>query len=353
MGYDAKFSKEETNVCKGVAICLMIFHHLFYSEDSWARFYQAVHIGTRPLLSIFALHGKICVTIFVFLSAYGLAVTAQSRSTYGLQIPKHKAYLHFVFSHVKKLYFLYWPVFIPAMMIGILSGKSSPISIYRSIGQWIRDLFGVAYILDGVSPFNGAWWYIGFAITLYMVFPLVNLLVCKAPKVMLILSFLVGARQLTQMPILIEWQRYFFVCCLGIYLAQNNLLSWLCTKGARWKRILAAGGFCAVFFVLRTVFPFTLDAFFALAVIVMSVSIFNSRSFATWVILSLGKYSGTMFLVHGLLYKNFLQELIYGFWYPSLIFCVLLVLSYGISVGIRYVQGKAAQEMKRLFKIEN
>lgn len=184
----------------------MQFHHLFYNESSWSRFYQAIHIGARPVISIFALHGKICATIFVLLSTYGLAVTSQSHSPQVLPTPKYKAYLHFVCSHVKKLYDLYWPVFIPAMAVGILSGRSIPISIYRSLGQWIRDLFGVAYIFDGVSPFNGAWWYIGFAITLYMIFPLINFLVCKVPKAMLVLCFLVEVRQFTQIPILIEWQ---------------------------------------------------------------------------------------------------------------------------------------------------
>ncbi len=25
-----EFTKKETNVCKGVAICIMLFHHLFF-----------------------------------------------------------------------------------------------------------------------------------------------------------------------------------------------------------------------------------------------------------------------------------------------------------------------------------
>ena len=43
--------------------------------------------------------------------------------------------------------------------------------MYNSFGECLRDFVGVAYIFDGETPFCGAWWYISFAITLYLAFP--------------------------------------------------------------------------------------------------------------------------------------------------------------------------------------
>ena len=37
-----EFTKKETNVCKGVAICIMLFHHLFFRQYSWPLYYYKV-----------------------------------------------------------------------------------------------------------------------------------------------------------------------------------------------------------------------------------------------------------------------------------------------------------------------
>lgn len=67
-----KFTKQHTNLCKGVAICIMLFHHLFFRQDSWPLYYHKICLGTKPLIGFIATHGKVCVATFVLLSAYGL-----------------------------------------------------------------------------------------------------------------------------------------------------------------------------------------------------------------------------------------------------------------------------------------
>lgn len=70
-----KFTKQHTNLCKGVAICIMLFHHLFFNQDSWSLYYHKLNLATKPLIAFVAAQGKICVAIFVLLSAYGLTFT--------------------------------------------------------------------------------------------------------------------------------------------------------------------------------------------------------------------------------------------------------------------------------------
>lgn len=133
-----KFGLQQTNICKGVAICIMMFHHLFYQKDSWELYYNRIKVGSRPLIGYIATQGKICVTIFVLLSAYGLTKSIMKHS---LQIEEEntvRSLGKFVVDHIKKLYFLYWPVFVPAMFIGLISGVYNPLTIYKSIGEWIR-----------------------------------------------------------------------------------------------------------------------------------------------------------------------------------------------------------------------
>ena len=234
-------------------------------------------------------------------------------------------YRTFVGTHILKLYELYWPVFILAMAVGFVTKTSNPITVYKSFGEGLRDLFGVAYIFDGESPFNGAWWYVSFAITLYFLFPILYRLMEKHSKLVLAVSFIVGIKPVSGIPIILEWKRYMFICCMGIFLAKYDGLSFLINKKSPRIRKVLSFLCCVLFFIIRCIHSYTFDGFFALAIIVFSVSAFSTMKHVSKMLTTLGKYSGTMFMLHGLLYKNFMRSFIYGFKYPVLIFGVLLL----------------------------
>lgn len=330
-----KFTKQHTNLCKGVAICIMLFHHLFFREESWSLYHYIIQVRTKPLIGFIAIHGKICVAIFVLLSAYGLTFTMTKMIGNGKSIAK--TYRAFIGTHILKLYELYWPVFILAMVIGSITQISNPITVYKSLGEGLRDFFGIAYIFDGETPFNGAWWYVSFAITLYLIFPILYRLMENHSKLLLVVSFIVGIRPVSGVPIILEWKRYMFICCLGIFLAKHDGLSFLISKKSPKIRMIVSSLCCMIFFVIRCIYSYTFDGFFALAIIVFSVSAFLTMKYFSKVLISLGKYSGTMFLLHGLFYINFAEKFIYGFKYPILIFSVLLIISYCGSVFLKKV----------------
>ena len=66
--YNCQFTKDNTLLCKGVAILIMLFHHLFYAESSRELYYSFLHLGSgRPLIAFIANQGKIskqCSYIF-------------------------------------------------------------------------------------------------------------------------------------------------------------------------------------------------------------------------------------------------------------------------------------------------
>lgn len=68
------FTKKESNVIKGIAIILMLMHHLwrfpdrlYYSgiTDNFTIFGQSISLYLGDF-------GKICVSLFFFISGYGL-----------------------------------------------------------------------------------------------------------------------------------------------------------------------------------------------------------------------------------------------------------------------------------------
>ncbi len=56
-------SLHDTSVLKGIAICAMLCHHLFYQNPESG--YVVWHL---------AMLGKVCVAIFLLLSGYGLTI---------------------------------------------------------------------------------------------------------------------------------------------------------------------------------------------------------------------------------------------------------------------------------------
>lgn len=166
-------------------------------------------------------------------------------------------------------------------------------------------------------------------------FPILHKVTKKYPKFLLAFGFLIGLNPVAKFPILLEWKRYMFICCLGIYFAENNILSKLISWKDNRNRIVLSGFICVIFFAVRCIKPFTFDGVLAVGIVVLSVSLFDSAKYLSAAFNLLGKYSGTMFLLHGLLYKNFMRDFIYGFKYPILIFIVLLLITYVGSVAIQ------------------
>ena len=74
------FSKNVTFVLKGAGIILMLFHHLFSCS---ADLVEKYHVSSRliPIDKIMTLSAlsKICVAIFVFLSACGITISLRQK----------------------------------------------------------------------------------------------------------------------------------------------------------------------------------------------------------------------------------------------------------------------------------
>lgn len=345
-GQDNKhFTIDNTLTCKGVAICIMLFHHLFYPQPLWENYWWKIRLGNRPLIAFMAMHGKICVTIFVLLSAYGLTFSYRKLCDKEKHKGKWKTDILFSKNQIKKLYLLYWPIFIVAVICGGVTGLRVPSVVYESLGEGIRDFLGIAYIIDGETPFNDIWWYISFALLLYLLFLLLYKGMRKFPYVMLAISFVIGIKPTSSIPIMIEFRRYSFVVCMGVFMAESDLMSKMLNAGTRLIRIVLSGSACIVFFCIRCVWAFTFDAFLAIAIIVLVVELTGDKG---WYPLKfMGKHSGNMFLIHGLLYQFFLKKMIYGFWYPPLIWGVLLGISLVCSIVIEDI--KKYLKQKSLF----
>lgn len=62
-----KFDKRVTNICKGIAVILMLIHHIFPGMTGYG-----LKLANTWVLPQVAILGKVCVSIFLVLSGYGL-----------------------------------------------------------------------------------------------------------------------------------------------------------------------------------------------------------------------------------------------------------------------------------------
>ena len=70
-----ELSLKDTNALKGIALMLLLLHHLFYIDNG--LFYDVHLYKDHYLINEIGIASKVCVSIFVMLSGYGLAVSAQ------------------------------------------------------------------------------------------------------------------------------------------------------------------------------------------------------------------------------------------------------------------------------------
>lgn len=159
-------TKEQSKALQGLAILMMLYHHLFSTPEALGvQYHSLLNIGGVNIELRMAWFFKICVGIYAFVSGYGLAKSSATQSpSYDDSFGKilFKDY-KFVLKKLFSFFLQYWLVFILFVPIGfIFFGKPVVIS------ELLLNLFGIS------SSYNGAWWYVFQYMKMLLVFPLID-----------------------------------------------------------------------------------------------------------------------------------------------------------------------------------
>ena len=209
-------TKRESNILKCVAILLMLAHHLFMYADQ-PDFPPLVYgslLNTPARLAAFGQLSKLCVTIFVFVTAYGTAMSYR-----GDGMEDDRAVMAISTRRWVKLLASFQLVYLIAFALCPLGGKSwftlySP-SRLENLFFALLDFLGLSYIIATPS-YNSAWWYMSLAVTLVLVLPwLIKL--CRRYGFYLLLPGVLLVRWLNVEFVLF---RYLLIILLGILLAE-------------------------------------------------------------------------------------------------------------------------------------
>lgn len=340
-------TKKESSVCKGVAIMLMFVHHLFFHAE-WLAIELGPLFRTPEELALFAQNCKICVNIFVFITAYGTTKSFAKDPLDDIGGIVHKTLRRYT-----KLLLSFQFVYLIAALLCPLSGRAwftvySPNRL-ENLAFALVDFMGLSYAM-GLPRYNATWWYMPLAFFLILSLPwLIKL--CRRYGAYLFLPFLLLLRWAQVSDVLI---RYFPSVLLGILFAENQVVEKIKTRyaKARLPVKLAQCLLCLVVIKLAGTLwqRFAMgqidiyETVLCLAVCFLTVLVVAKIPYLSSAIEFLGKYSMNMFLFHAFIYQQWLTDFTYSFRYPMLIFLFLLLSMLVFSIAV--------ERIKKLLRLE-
>ena len=175
------FTLDETNKAKGLAVCLLVFHHMYRTIDEIQARGAQLLLLSPDRVSQLACCFRICVYMFVFLSAYGM--------TKKLHGGKEKN-ISFIIKRYIKLVMPYWFTLFLIWGFWALYETPAPFARYDYNGLYIAaDFFSVLELIGHTDKmFLGLFWYMNFAVFEIVLLPIIYVIARKINWYVLVLT---------------------------------------------------------------------------------------------------------------------------------------------------------------------
>ena len=313
-------SKEESKLLQGVAVCLMVFHHLFaFPERIYVPFTSVLNFNFLAVETMIAYFGRICVAVFAFSSGYGMRKGIRDISQYHI-LSGYRSVVARLWNFAQR----FWAVFIVFVGLGLVLG-----AYHWQPMQMLKGFLGQSY------AHNAEWWYIGEYLRFLLLFPILmwgirlldKLSVTARVAILTILVLALSAG-------LWHFNRPYIICfLLGIYFATVPVYEWLdqtFSKHTVFYCMLSIAVLGAVFvsrsYLLGPQYDFVHVAFFVFGFVGLLKCNFI-RKVLSFVLHLPGKYSTYIWLTHTFFGYYLFQKITFFPKYSPLIFLWCMVLS--------------------------
>lgn len=321
-----QFTKDHSNMAKGLAILLLLSYHLFESEKlvtSLDVIYSPFSLEAFLMLTGF---GNVCVSVFVFLTSFGIATGLYAQSP-GKDVSLPAAYRQGVRRFLRlmanfavlflSVNLLWWYKFDYQSLYG--PGK-------QSIFYLVTDALGLSMFF-GTPTLNATWWYMEIAYLLIFLVPLLAWIVGKVGYPSLLLAFF-APFVITLHP---DIKRYLFVAVFGVCAAYGRwperLLNRKLPSILPWLIGIGGLGLCVLIrqnYVVHEYYIHLVDAPLALFLVYLAAVPIGSVPFLGKAFAFLGKHAMNIYLVHTFFYMALWQQYIYHFRYAAVTLLLLL-----------------------------
>lgn len=363
---DNFLTRDDTTVMKGIAICCMLMHHLWYFPSRIANaplenLFTIFGISTPVYFGLF---GNICVPMFFFFGGYGIY-----KSNYG------KKYDLIV--RLKKLYFAYWKVFLIFIPIGfIFFSSQTPYSTDFFVHTRFSNFSSkelVSNFLGFTASYNREWWFLSSYAFALLTFPIIRGIIDRFSAktnilIVIIVTLLLtnifpGIRLSKTLGVLGSNMLYFKFFCqsapyaacfwMGAVTARNGLLDRL-NESAKKNNLLNPVTDIAIWFIViflrQSELGLSFDIFYIPALTVASIDLLSRVKKLKKGFGQLGRQSTSMWLIHPFFcyYFGTIAKVVTAPRHIILCLLVLIAMSYLASVivdlfwkGIGLGYGKA------------
>lgn len=314
-----EFTQEKTNVAKGVAICLMFYTHLYSFSDRLLDGNYYI-----PLIPFFdvefytASFGNICVSMFLFVSGYGMFL-GYTRSD--------KNPLQYSLEKLKDFYLTYWTYFLLFVPIGLIFFRNETLWNSNKV-RYSTDLFTfLGGFLGWSARYDSEWWFVRmFVLLLLFLSPIYIRLGKQNPPLLCLFSislflFSWAAKiEYTGVFGFVFWQISFAV---GIICARSKFFSSTSIEYLENIKVLWLFFGMLLFGIIRHHFGAKIDFLFIPFFIYLVVRLIETIRLSQ-LLAYIGKYSFSMWLVHSFFCYYYFQDFIYFPRWSPLIFILLM-----------------------------
>ena len=327
------FTVENTNQAKGLAIILLLIHHLFYQP---AGYFQDIVVFDVPLVFGLARFSKVAVGIFVLLSGFGLYKSFEK---------KNAGFKNFCVQHLIKIYLNYWLMWILFVPIGFLFFGRTLQNIYghSEIFKLLINISGLQYAFNfyGINP---TWWFMSCIVILYLLFPFLYTLLKRFKEVFLILIFVISLLSIDISILGVQpfepIREYLFTFVLGMFIAQRNSIEKINATNYKMLKLLLLTVVFLIFIFLR--FQLKSKSLIVTDGVISFILIYLlSQLKAKLKLLTLlGEHSFNIFLFHTFIYYFYFHKIVYVSSNPIVIFSITISLCLLLSILIEYLKNK-------------
>ena len=339
------FTKEDSLILKGVAILLMMWHHCFLP----GRFDQYTIVFmpfTESQVTGFASFGKICVSLFVFISGYGLY------SAYNRSLKDLKHGILWVGRRYLKTFLPIWVVIILCWIITFFI-NNRPGEIYFSNGTingiiyMGLDLLGLSKIAD-TPMMIATWWYLSACIIYIVLTPFLSLFLRFCGSVVLLLIIVILPLLIGMYPGGEHFLAFLPAFCMGMVFAKEKLflhIDQLSEKNKKRKTFIVFLSLILSFLAYKIARTIPVRQYWNIIwgilpvfhIITIYLTICRIPIIST-ILQFCGKHSANIFLTHNFIRAIYCQNFIYGQKHFLLVILVLFLCSLFVSFCIERIK---------------
>ena len=349
-----EFAAADTKRLKGVAIILMLIHHLWFFPNRLAggELKYLADIFGNSSLYLFGNFGKICVSLFFFLGGYGIYCQSKKKNFN-------------ILNNLKKIYIAYWKVFLIFIPIALIFFTNQIAycelsTIYARFDGWswkevFQNFFGFS------NTFNGEWWFLKSYIIAIALFPFIKKIFDKNSFLKNIIFIIIASILMTNLfPALgkleylgnlnnnflyrtIFCQSSPYITCfyIGVLFAKENYiikLKNILNKVIKINCITDIIAIGIIIFFRNYIANSEMDILYVPLLVIFISDLFKYMPKVGDVFNNLGEHSTNMWLIHSFYcyYFYVFVQIVVGLRWGVPCLLVLILLSYLSSLAVNY-----------------